>query len=200
MAEFRNRWYGKTVVCIASGPSLTADDCERVRAAGLTAIVTNTSVKLAPWADVLMGFDGAWWTRYAADLGWFHGLRVTCSNSGAKAGAIPMHKVVGFRAFGNSGCAAISLAVLGKASRVVLLGYDVQHTDGRKHWHDDHPAPLGNAKGVKLWPVKFAKVAEHAARHGVPVVNASRETALTCFPRVLLEDEIKVPQKSLATA
>jgi len=190
MVDFRGRWRGKTVVCIASGPSLTAEDCDLVHAAKLPTIVTNTSVKLAPWADVLMGFDGAWWTKYGPELEWFHGLRTTCSNSGAKAGAIPMQKVVGFKAFGNSGCAAISLAVLGGASRVVLLGYDVQHTDGRKHWHEDHPAPLGNAKGVNAWPAKFAKVAEHADRHKVAIVNASRQTALTCFPRASLEAAI----------
>jgi hypothetical protein len=200
MVDFRGKWQGQTVVCIASGPSLTAADCEMVKAARLPTIVTNTTIKLCPWADVLVGFDGAWWTLYAPELVDYKGLRVTCSNSGSRAGAIPMHKNPGFRAFGNSGCAAIALAVLGKPRRIVLLGYDVQHTDGRKHWHADHPAPLGNAKGVKLWPAKFAKVADHAARHGVPVVNASRETALTCFPRARLEDELEVMQEGMAAA
>ena len=37
------------------------------------------------------------------------------------------------------------------------------------------------------WPKLFAKVAKFAEARRVPVVNATRETALTCFPRVDLE-------------
>jgi len=188
--EWWNKWPGKTVVCIASGPSLTAADCEQVRQAALPAIVTNTSVRLAPWAEVLMGFDGAWWAKHAAELQAFTGLRVTCSNIAVKFGAQQLQDVLGFRGFGNSGTAAIALAVLGRAERVVLLGYDCQHSNGQTHWHGNHPPGLGNAAGVALWPAKFAKAAEYAAKHGVAVVNASRQTALTCFPRVVLEDEI----------
>jgi hypothetical protein len=189
-ADWWQAWRGQTVVCIASGPSLTAADCEQVRQAGLPTIVTNTSVRLAPWAAVLMGFDGAWWAKHAAELQGYAGRRVTCSNTGAKFGAQSLQKVLGFRGFGNSGAAALSLAALGGAGRIVLLGYDVQHTGGQTHWHGDHPPGLGNAKGVKLWPAKFAKAAEYAARRGSVVVNASRQTALTCFPRVVLEDEL----------
>ena len=189
-AEWWQRWHGKTVVCIASGPSLTAADCELVRQAALPAIVTNTSVRLAPWAEVLMGFDGAWWSKHAAELQDFKGQRVSCSNIAAKLGAQNLQDVLGFRGFGNSGTAAISLAVLGRAARVVLLGFDCQHTGGQTHWHGDHPPGLGNAKGVALWPAKFDKAAQYAAKHGVAVVNASRATALTCFPRVALEDEL----------
>jgi hypothetical protein len=120
------------VVCIASGPSLTAEDVERVRAAGHPVIVTNTTFRLAPWADVLFGMDSKWWKEY--------------------------HKEV-----------------------------DSVFT-GRKHWHADHPKPLGNGASIKKWPGYFADVAKNARRQGIEILNASRSTALTCFPRVTLED------------
>jgi hypothetical protein len=190
--EWWKEWRGRTVVCIASGPSLTAADCELVHAAAVPTIVTNTTIRLAPWADVLMGFDKAWWLAHTAELVDYAGRRVTCTNIRGKAGVQDLQKVIGFRGFGNSGCAAISLASLGRAARIVLLGFDVQHTGGRTHWHGDHPAGLGNAASVKMWPRLFAKAAQYAARHGSVVVNASRETALTCFPRVALEDELRL--------
>jgi hypothetical protein len=43
---------------------------------------------------------------------------------------------------------------------------------------------------VARWFPKFAQAAAFAAGKGCTVVNASRDTALTCFPRVGLEDEL----------
>jgi len=56
---------GQTVVCIASGPSLTAEVCERIRVAReqgrCRVIVVNSSCRLAPWADVLFFTDSGWY-------------------------------------------------------------------------------------------------------------------------------------------
>jgi len=88
----------------------------------------------------------------------------------------------------NSGLAAIKLAIQFGAERVVLVGYDCQHTGGQKHWHGDHPKSLGNAGSVQHWPMRFAGFARKLS--GVEIVNASRETALGCFPRMDLEDAL----------
>src|SRR5690606_3319410 len=70
-APFHRRW--REVVCIASGPSLTADDCEAVKAwraqeEGRGVIVTNTTFRLCPWADVLYALDAAWWKQYLREV------------------------------------------------------------------------------------------------------------------------------------
>lgn len=93
-----------------------------------------------------------------------------------------------FKAFGNSGAAAISMAAKAGASRVVLLGYDCQQTGGRVHWHGDHPAGLGNAGSMPKWPEQFNRLA--ASLEGVEVINCSRDTALRAFPRMALEDAL----------
>jgi hypothetical protein len=186
-----DRWKGRTVVCIASGPSLTEDDCEAARQSGHPAIVTNTTFKRCLWADVLFAFDGAWLKCYRTEFQeTFEGEVVTYSQLGKMLGAQPLHSQPWFRNFGNSGVNAISLAVATGAKRVVMLGYDCQRTDGKVHWHGDHPRPLGNAGSMVKWPKHFERVAKYAKEKGVEVVNASRQTALTCFPRMMLEDAL----------
>ena len=197
-----DRWAGRTVVCIASGPSLTPEDCEAVRAAGHPAIVTNTTFRACPWADVLFGHDSAWWKEYGgvakkkpsdggpsvADV--FRGERVTCSIAGRTLQVRSLHNLPWFQGFGNSGTAAISLAIAGGARRILLLGYDCKKSGERVHWHGDHPKQLGNAASLKRWPRHFANVAKHASGRGVEVLNCSRETALDCFPRAALADAL----------
>lgn len=85
----------------------------------------------------------------------------------------------------NSGAGAIALAALLGAKRIVLLGFDAQKTGGQAHWHADHPEGLGNAGSVAKWPGQFDGLAK--TLRGVEIINCSRETALTCWPRQPLE-------------
>lgn len=189
--EVRALLSGQTVFCLASGPSLTEADVELVRGTGAPTIVTNTTFRMAPWATILVGFDVKWWQTYREEVAAsFPGVRLTCSAHGRAVGAVSLVTLFKFRPFGNSGAAAISLAALAGASRAVMLGYDCQFTDGRSHWHGDHPPSLSNARSIGLWPQRFGYVARYAKEKGVPVFNASRATALQCFPRVTLEDEL----------
>lgn len=91
-------------------------------------------------------------------------------------------------AFMNSGAGAVELAFKAGARRILLLGYDCQHTGGRAHWHPDHPSPMGNAGSVHDWPRLWRNTAKAVA--GAQVINCSRQTALDCFPRMRLEDAL----------
>ena len=91
---------------------------------------------------------------------------------------------------GNSGFQALALALHFGAARVVLLGYDMQHGPGKqKHWHADHGGKLHNPQPANLraWPIAFAQLARQTQ---TPIVNATRETALQCFPRIDLADAL----------
>jgi len=91
--------------------------------------------------------------------------------------------------FTNSGIAAIALAIGAGAQRVILLGYDCQFgPDGRRHWFGDHPKGFTNCASIKKWPAQFERVNKDARRAGCEIVNASRATALRCFPRMALAD------------
>lgn len=74
---------GKTVVCIASGPSLTQAICDRISRAQLAGkckvIVVNSSCTLAPWADVLFFTDSGWYDARKELVRDWPGLVVTMS-------------------------------------------------------------------------------------------------------------------------
>jgi hypothetical protein len=193
--DWVDRWKARTVVCIASGPSLTEADCETVRAAALPTIVTNTTFRMCPWADVLMAYDAKWWRMYRDEVAkTFRGERIAYAPGARSFGVPALHGEAWFRGAHNSGASAITLAIAAGAARVVMLGYDCQKTGGRVHWHGDHPAGLGNAMSMRNWPTQFKNVARYAAANGVPVVNASRVTALTCFPRADLVEALQLEE------
>jgi hypothetical protein len=198
----RDRLAGGTAICLASGPSLTQEDIEAVQAwrsaseTGRIVIVANTTYQAALWADVLVFVDRAWWSGDAGKK--FGGYRddvrarfkgVACGmNTSAGTPKLEFPWMVR-----NSGALAISLAAKLGASRIVMLGYDCQHTGGKTHWHGNHPAGLGNAgsingiKGRPSWADQFKALKMNIK---VPITNASRETALTCFPRATLEESL----------
>jgi hypothetical protein len=182
----------RVVAVIASGPSLTAEDCAAVRAAGLPAIVINTSFRMAPWADVLLAYDARWWQLHREEIAaTVRGRRVTTSLSRSVGGAEPLGALIRYHAYGNSGTAAVSLCAYTGARAVILLGADCRRADdGRVHWHGDHPAQLSNARSMARWPKQYGLVAQYAARRGCRVVNASRQTALDCFERLPLQDAL----------
>jgi hypothetical protein len=191
-AAQRPDWKGRTVVCLASGPSLTQEDCDAVRVAGLTTIVTNTTFRRAPWADMLFGFDSRWWREHIAEVRQvFKGRLVSASQIAPNLGVESTFCVPWFRQYANSGACAISMAVAGGASKVVLLGFDCQNgPNGEKHWHGDHPPGLSNCLSMPRWGQVFKRVAQDVEAQGVPVINATRSTALRCFERQPLEQAI----------
>lgn len=90
----------------------------------------------------------------------------------------------------NSGYQAVGLAYTWGAARVILLGYDCQFTGGKRHWFGDHRRGLNNATGLACWPKNFEALAADCREVGLEVINATRETALKCFPRMSLEDAL----------
>lgn len=140
---------------------------------------------MALWADVLIAMDDPWWAMYYEEVrASFKGARY-CVNE-PKGGRQIAAVAKPFNSYSNSGASAISFAIKAGAARIILLGYDCQHTGGQAHWHGNHPSKLGNAAHIHKWLAKFDKVAKDAA--GVEIINCTRETALKSFPRRQLEE------------
>lgn len=87
----------------------------------------------------------------------------------------------------NSGYQAINLAYHFGARRVFLLGYDMGSSGNKHRWHKDHPSPCGNHGNHQQFIPMFDQM-----KPPIDVVNCSRETALTCFPRMPLEKAIEL--------
>jgi hypothetical protein len=92
---------------------------------------------------------------------------------------------------GTSGYAALNLAALKGARRVVLLGFDYGLTRGRHHYHDayswHHPA---NDQSWQFWAKRFDTMADELLRMGVVVINASPQSAIGCFRKMSIEDAL----------
>ena len=147
-------------------------------------MVVNSTFKIAPWADALFAIDVDWWKTYLPEIQRdFQGVRYSCNTLLTSARVICVKQA---RDYTNSGAAAIAAAIESGASRIILLGYDCQRTYGKNHWHSDHPSNLGNASHIDKWFDGFDRVARRGK--DIEILNASRETALTCFKRVRLED------------
>lgn len=189
---YAGRWAGQTVVCIASGPSLTQEDVDYVRGKARV-IVVNNGFRLAPWADVLHACDHQWWREYGTEVSQrFRGERWTLDRTAAEQyGAVhmPWEKRAGLppadadyiHTGRDGGYQIISLAIHFGAAPIVLLGYDHQNTDGRIHWHDDHPGELHQQPKWARRIEAMQLLARDAAARGVRIVNCSRRSALRCF-------------------
>lgn len=178
-----------TCFILATGPSQNQRDVDAVRGRGIV-IGVNRAIEMAPWADILYASDTTWWQQYSPEA--FAGEKLTISKDGPKFGAavLPFDDGPGFgkdviRTGYNSGYQALNLAIIRQYDPIALLGFDFQHTGGRKHCHADYPVTMGNAGPVVLW----LRTIEQAAlnTHGCTVINCSRKTAIQGFPRMTLE-------------
>lgn len=187
----------KTAICIASGPSLTQEDVDHCRGKG-TVYAVKESILAAPWADVLYAADTDWWTEYPDRWRDFKGRKVTVSNRACQL--FPELEYVeaktqlkwsdtpgAIATGGNSGFQALNLAVLDGAERVILLGYDYGYDPARqdKHWWDKEYPRNSRESNYAEWNKRLAAAAPMI---NVPVLNATRATAITCFPNIDIKD------------
>jgi hypothetical protein len=202
------RWPGETVVILASGPSLAAEDAARVGGKARVVAVSD-AWRAAPSAELLYAADAPWWdhddgakhlgfagekwtqdqrsktdAQFKAAARW--GLRLVHSAQRAGLSFDPALIHQG----GNSGFQALNLAVLFGARRILLIGFDLQPTGGRSHFFGDHPGALNQQIPFGSFRAAFEAAAPQLAEAGIVVVNCSRATALTCFPRLPLEEAL----------
>ena len=181
---------------IASGPSLTVEDVNSIR--GERVVVVNNNYLLAPWADALYACDLSWWDWHAErkELKAFKGRKITQDKEAADRYGLEYIRSVNenglsrdptyIHAGSNSGIQAINLAYHFGARRIVLLGYDMQASGGKLRWHGKHPGESDDYGPWHKWLWRYELVAKDARDMGLEIINASKETALKCFPRAPL--------------
>ncbi|WP_027517869.1 hypothetical protein [Bradyrhizobium sp. WSM1417] len=199
---------GETIFCLASGPGLTAEICQRIR--GRRAIAINSSAVLAPWASVLFFTDSGWYEPRRELVANWAGLVVSMSRTAKRELPDKVKRVQGegdpqalpgfsrgphvIQQGRSSGHTAVSLAIALGASRVVLLGYDMRFVGGREHCHDEYK---GAARDVEIYSREFvpgfAGWDEAARAVGVEVVNATEGSAVKEFRFAKLEEILNAP-------
>ena len=178
---------------IASGPSLEQWQVDCAVQSGVKIVAVNNNYEICPDADYLYACDARWWKHHSG-VPFFLGRKFSLekteysdvyqlNNSGECGIDFEWPNI---RTGKNSGYQAINLAVHMGAAKIILIGYDMQHTNGKKHWHGSHPTGLNNSQGVKRWVKYYNEAAVILKKKGIEVINCTIETALTCFDRAEL--------------
>ena len=190
----------KDFICIATGPSLTKEDCEKAKGSSSEIIVINDNYRIVEDADYLYACDLHWWKMHIDAIKSTFKGQLYCQwhrddeKAFAKERGITAIPGVHARGLGreklhfnnNSGAQAINLAYLLGARRIILLGYDMGAT-GNSHWFGSHPKGLSNGN-YSNYVTAFDRLAEDLKYEGVEVINCTRKTALTQFKRGVIDD------------
>lgn len=179
----------KYIAICASGPSLMPDDCKKVIASGISVIAVNSSWKAIPGCSYIFSADLPWWDVNIDQVPdvperWSSSAKA-CRKHDVNHFVPPYHGAF------NSGQRAILFAEKLNATHIILLGFDCSIRYG-VHWHGRHENLTNpDQTQVERWKAQFSRVADYLEGK-VDIINCSRQTALTCFKRMPLEDVLTV--------
>jgi len=199
-ARLERDWAGRPAFLIGGGPSLTGFDFERLRGRGII-VAINDAVRYVPFADVAFTIDTVWLEKRADLLRDFPGeivaavpVNYQCPVERARlfrrvnAGGVSAFDDTLFTG-GNSGFAALAMAIKRGASPIHLLGYDMTAAG---HWHRGYSwrSRFGVLQYPK-WAVRFASLAGLAQSLGADVINCNRSSAVTAFRHVTIDESLE---------
>jgi hypothetical protein len=192
-------------VVAASGPSLTQEVADRCR--GVRAIAVQDAWRRMPWADVLFGTDTGWWDVHKGACG-FNGTKWSSHDDGGNdktwvAREFNVRLVRGepgtgfsldpsvVHYGGNSTFAAVNLAIHFGATRIILVGANMQKVAGKTHFEgvDRVDGRLRACTDYRRFVPAFEKAAAKLPAH-ITIINATPDSALRCFPMMALDDAL----------
>lgn len=199
-----------TIICVASGPSITQKQIDLIKQSGLYTICVNRTFELLPNCDAIFACDIRWWYEYynltqthspKSELYTIAGIGshfYKKRQKGQQIIELPYESGVGLGKDklihgGNSGYLAVNLAYLLGAKKIILVGYDHQHTNGKRHWHSDYDKskfPF-NADHMDRMVHNFEILSKDLIDNGIDIVNCSIDTALTVARHSTLEKELE---------
>ena len=180
-------------------------------------IGVNNAYFLGDWIDFLFFGDSSWHLKHRKSLLSWNGIKVSCA---PKFGNMTAKKREGIKFLakdksksqgiteksghvswnGNSGAAAINLAVHLGVKRILLLGFDM-NMDKYSHWfgsHSEVKSVRSKTEFNKIYQSKlrifqrhlkgFPVIAKDAKRLGVEIININPDSAITVFSKVNLKE------------
>lgn len=191
---------GETIYIIGGGPSLSNFNWDLLK--GKRVIAINRAYQFYKNSDVVYWTDGRFYKWNKDELDLVTALKYTIQPSPNQIGVNALKR--GMRhgletnpamlAHGdNSGYAAINLAYHLGAKQIVLLGYDMGNISGESHFHDGYPvSATADETYEKRFMEGFPYMASLLKEHDVKVWNASSVSKLTCFPKLTIEQALRL--------
>lgn len=188
----------ETVFIIGGGPSLKGFNWSSLKNKNTIAI--NKAYTVAPWSKVFYWTDSRFYKWYKNDIDKLNGLKYTINynnvykndikvlKKGKKHGLEINNTTI---AHGdNSGCAAINLAYHLGATKIVLLGFDLDFNKDT-HFHDGYPVNPTSKKIYKnRFFVSFRYISKELEKKNIKVLNASETSILDCFEKITHEEAL----------
>jgi hypothetical protein len=156
---------------------MSADLAQSVRGAQVCAV--NNACDLAPWADVIVANDAKWWREHP------HAKCLTGRKfSGNRLDGIELARPSSYGPASNSGVLALDVLRNLGASRIVMLGFDMQGT----HFFGQYKNACRNTTAArrKVHILQFESWRRRNA--SIDVVNATPGSALKAFPKADLSE------------
>jgi len=193
-------WAGQTAVVIGGGDSLRGFDWRRLRS--FLTVGCNNAFELGPSICTVCVFgDLKWFNLHQAALEAFPNPVVTnqpflCERGPEWLLTVPREPQGLSRERltwgGNTGCIALSLALLLGAVRIYLIGFDMKlRNKQRANWHDKNAAKP-NPLAYDRFKRGFEEIAKALPNvyPGREVINLGPDSDLDCFPRAELDKVI----------
>jgi hypothetical protein len=176
----------KTLV-VATGPSLKQEQIDYAKDKVNLVIAVNNAYELIPEADILYSSDARWFNHYKAED--FKGKKL-CVRETKYATKIEGRGGVGFSKGyvtfgGNSGFAAINLALNMGAKEIYLLGFDMGIPEGKeRHYFGSHPTEAMDLESpYTRWLEVFNASALTVRDFNATIYNCTEGGFLECFPK-----------------
>jgi hypothetical protein len=208
--------HGRTIACIATGPSLTPRQVETARRKGFVLYVCNDAFRLAPDAALLHACNWQWWDARWPEVKDLPAEKWTTRKESAdKYGINYIPERPGFGCglsedpaylhHGHgSGFQLMGMAYRAQPARIVLLGYDLSYAPDYdasarspgstpRHFFGEYEPTLQH------WPSRQVQHGRHVelitiygavadCNHRCPIINCSPGSALTALPMADIED------------
>lgn len=215
----KSRWPGATIIVAAPGPSLPESASFLQRAFGVPIIAVSNAYRVLR-ADIVYACGADWWQAHSRTVGYAPerwsthnedpnvkdhkryaalSYNINLVQGRHQQGFSSDPRVVHYGL--NSGFQAVNLAMHLGATRIALVGFDMQTRAGSNHFDGMHPPPLRNTQDYDTFINAF-KVAMPSVPEHIEIVNCTPNSALTCFPVMELKEllyEIDDPSRSFKT-
>lgn len=194
--KYRNR---KFVLC-ATGPSLTPEVVETIRKYQEDHVIfgINDSYRIIDFLDEHYACDEKWWQTWGNDFrekyphlsSWAYGSNA--ANWGVKV-------IKGFHNTGlslrqdkvhygaNSGYQALNIAFLMGGRKFILVGYNMQRVKQKSHFFGDHQG-MNNNSPYNMFIQNYNSIQTPIKNL---IVNCTENSALNCFRKGNLEEELQ---------